>query len=405
MKSDFGNSEEAKTKVCELIDDLEHELLEVSHAIHDEPELGYEEHKAHEILTSTLINHGLNTERSAYGIKTAFEAKAGNDGPTIAVLCEYDALPEIGHACGHNVIAAAGLGAGLSLSKLAEPLKGQLRVLGTPAEEGGGGKVRMLRKGAFEGVAAALMIHPAGSEVERITSLAIQQVKVSYEGRPAHAAAAPEKGLNALDAAVLGYTNIAALRQHIAPDERIHGIFTDGPPKANIVPQHAAAEWYVRSPTRAGLADLKLRVMDCLEAGAKAAGCEMTTTWSDLAYDDVADSRPLLDAYIANAQRIGRDPRPEEETAIVGSTDMGNVSYEVPSIHPMIKIAPEEIAIHTPDFAEYARGPMGDKGVLDGAKALAMTVIDCWTSATVLPNAVAEFKELEGVRARRPNTI
>lgn len=404
MESNFKNSEDAKIKVCELIDDLEHELLEVSHAIHDEPELGYEEHKAHEILTSALIGHGLDTEQSAYGIETAFEAKAGSVGPVIALLCEYDALPEIGHACGHNVIAAAGLGAGLALSKLAEPLKGQLRVLGTPAEEGGGGKVRMIRKGAFDEVDAALMIHPAGSEVERITSLAIQQAKVSYEGRPAHAAAAPEKGLNALDAAVLGYMNVAALRQHIAPDERIHGIFTDGPPKANIVPQHAAAEWYVRSPTRAGLADLKLRVTACLEAGAKAAGCEMTTIWSDLPYDDVVDSRPLLNAYIANAQRIGRDPRPESETAIVGSTDMGNVSYEVPSIHPMVKIAPEETAIHTPDFAEYARGPMGDKGVLDGAKALAMTVIDCWTSATVLSEAIAEFKEIEGVRARRPNT-
>ena len=403
MDSNFENHEAAKTRVCEIIDSLESELLEISHAIHDEPELGYEEYRAHEILTTALINHGLKTEQAAYGIDTAFEAKAGTTGPTIAVLCEYDALPEIGHACGHNVIAAAGIGAGLALSKLAEPLKGQLRVLGTPAEEGGGGKVRMIRKGAFEGVDAALMIHPAGSEVERITSLAIQQVKVSYKGKPAHAAAAPEKGLNALDAAVLGYMNIASLRQHIAPNERIHGIFTEGPLKANIVPQNAAAEWYVRSPTRAGLADLKSRVMDCLEAGAKAAGCEMTVSWSDLPYDDVVDSRSLLNAYIENAKTLGRDPRPEVETAIVGSTDMGNVSYEVPSIHPMIKIAPEEIAIHTPDFADYARGSMGDKGVLDGAKALAMTVIDCWTSATVLPEAFAEFEEIEGVRARGLN--
>lgn len=404
MESEPKDSREAKKVICELIDDLEEELLHVSHAIHENPELGYEEFQAHEILTNSLISHGLKTEKSAYGIETAFEAKAGSSGPVIAVLCEYDALPEIGHACGHNVIAAAGLGAGLALSKLAESLNGQVRVIGTPAEEGGGGKVRMIRKGAFEGVDAALMIHPAGSEVERITSLAIEQMKISYTGRAAHAAAAPEKGLNALDAAVLGYMNVATLRQHIAPDERIHGIFTDGPVKANIVPQHAGADWYVRSPTRAGLESLKSRVIACLEAGAKAAGCDMEISFSEFPYDDVVDNRALLNAYISNAQEIGRDPRPETETAIVGSTDMGNVSYEVPAIHPMIKIAPEEIAIHTPTFAEYARGPMGDKGVIDGAKALAMTVVDCWTSPTILPEVCEEFEELEGVRARRTNT-
>ena len=191
MEPEPKDPREAKKVICELIDDLEEELLHVSHAIHENPELGYEEFQAHEILTNSLINHGLETEKSAYGIKTAFEAKAGSNGPVIAVLCEYDALPEIGHACGHNVIAAAGLGAGLALSQLAESLNGQVRVIGTPAEEGGGGKVRMIRKGAFEGVDAALMIHPAGSEVERITSLAIEQMKISYTGRAAHAAAAP----------------------------------------------------------------------------------------------------------------------------------------------------------------------------------------------------------------------
>jgi amidohydrolase len=389
----------AKKQACASIDALAEVLIDASHQIHANPELNFKEHHAHDLLTSVLESNGLETQRAAYGLDTAFEARAGSHGPVIAVLCEYDALPDIGHACGHNVIATAGLGAGLALAPLAEQLGGRLRVLGTPAEEGGGGKVLMLERGAFVDVDAAMMVHPAGSEVERITSLAIEQLDVRYTGKASHAAAAPEKGINALDGAVLGYNNIAALRQHIAPDERIHGIFTDGPAKANIVPHHAGANWYMRSPTRAGLAGLKDRVVRCLEAGALAAGCTMEYTWVERSYDDVIDSRPLLEAYIANAQSLGRDPRPDSETAIVGSTDMGNVSYAVPSIHPMIKVAPEETAIHTVDFAQYAGGPQGDQGVIDGAKAMAMTVIDCWTKPEILADAEAAFLAAGGVRA------
>lgn len=389
----------AKKQACASIDALAEVLINASHEIHANPELNFKEHHAHDLLTSVLESNGLETQRAAYGLDTAFEARAGSQGPVIAVLCEYDALPDIGHACGHNIIATAGLGAGLVLAPLAEQLGGQLRVLGTPAEEGGGGKVLMLQRGAFVDVNAAMMVHPAGSEVERITSLAIEQLEVRYTGKASHAAAAPEKGINALDGAVLGYNNIAALRQHIAPDERIHGIFTDGPAKANIVPHHAGANWYMRSPTRAGLAALKDRVVRCLEAGALAAGCTMEYTWVERPYDDVIDSRPLLEAYIANAQSLGRDPRPESETAIVGSTDMGNVSYAVPSIHPMIKVAPEETAIHTVDFEQCAGGPQGDQGVIDGAKAMAMTVIDCWTKPEILADAETAFLTAGGVRA------
>ncbi len=389
----------AKKQACASIDALAEVLINASHEIHANPELNFKEHHAHDLLTSVLESNGLETQRAAYGLDTAFEARAGSQGPVIAVLCEYDALPDIGHACGHNIIATAGLGAGLVLAPLAEQLGGQLRVLGSPAEEGGGGKVLMLQRGAFVDVNAAMMVHPAGSEVERITSLAIEQLEVRYTGKASHAAAAPEKGINALDGAVLGYNNIAALRQHIAPDERIHGIFTDGPAKANIVPHHAGANWYMRSPTRAGLAALKDRVVRCLEAGALAAGCTMEYTWVERPYDDVIDSRPLLEAYIANAQSLGRDPRPESETAIVGSTDMGNVSYAVPSIHPMIKVAPEETAIHTVDFEQCAGGPQGDQGVIDGAKAMAMTVIDCWTKPEILADAETAFLAAGGVRA------
>ncbi|MBC8364472.1 MAG: M20 family metallopeptidase [Actinobacteria bacterium] len=381
----------AKSRVCAHIDGLADLLLATSHDIHANPELCYEEHHAHRVLTDVLEEQGLTPIRGAYGIETAFEARAGTEGPEVAVLCEYDALPGIGHACGHNIIAAAGLGAGLAGAAVAEELGGRLRIIGTPAEEGGGGKIRLIDRGAFEGIAAALMVHPSGSEVERITSLAVQQIRVVYRGSAAHAAAAPEQGINALDGAVLGYVNVAALRQHIAPDERIHGIIVDGGQKANIVPERAEAHWYARSPTRGRLDGLKARLLASLEAGAAAAGCDMEHEWIHPSYDDVLDSRPVLDAYLGNARSLGRDPRPDSELAIVGSTDLGNLSYLIPSIHPMIKAAPEHVGIHTLDFAAFAGGPEGDRAVLDGAKAMAMTLVDCWTEPSLLDAAAAEL--------------
>ena len=251
--------EGARRAVCDRVDELAEVLIQTSRAIHANPELAFQEHAAHDLLTGVLAAQGIDVVQSAYGMETAFEGSAGTTGPVVAVLCEYDALPGIGHACGHNIIATAGLGAGLAAAVVAEELGGRIRILGTPAEEGGGGKQFMLERGAFDGVDAALMVHPADADLENITSLAVQQAAVTYKGRAAHAAAAPEKGLNALDAAVLGYVNIAALRQHIAPDERIHGIITDGGEKANIVPVRAAANWYVRSP-KIGRASCRERV-------------------------------------------------------------------------------------------------------------------------------------------------
>jgi amidohydrolase len=334
-------------------------LLEASHQIHEHPELGFEEVFAHDLLTSILADEGLPVERGAYGLETAFEARAGSTGPTIAVLCEYDALPDIGHACGHNVIATAGLGAGLAAAALAEATGGRVVILGTPAEEGGGGKVLMARQGAFESVDAAMMVHPAGLDLLSMNAISIHQCKVVYRGRAAHAAAAPQRGLNALDAAVLGYVNVATLRQHIRPDERIHGIFTEGGSAANVVPERTAAKWFVRSPTMAGLERLKARVLTCLEAGAAAAGCEMELDWLDPAYANLVDLDPFCRLYADNAARLGRtvvDHRGGGRTNIVGSTDMGNISHLVPSIHPMIQVSPPNVAIHTQDFVRHARG-------------------------------------------------
>ena len=386
------NLDEAKSTICSYIDDISDELIAVSHAIHENPELGYEEHFAHEQLTKVLIDKGLDVHKSAYEIDTAFEATAGKTGPVVALLCEYDALPGIGHACGHNIIAAAGIGAGLAASTLTETFNGQLRILGTPAEEGGGGKVRMLNRGAFESVEAVLMIHPADADLPNISSLAVQQLKATYTGKAAHAAAAPEKGINALDGAVLGYMGVAALRQHIAPDERLHGIFTNGGQKANIVPETAESTWYARSSTVDRLEVLKTRLVETLNGGAKSAGCEIQIEWINEPYAEVLDNTPILDAYMKNSESIGRVIKAPIGDGVVGSTDLGNVSHVVPSIHPMVKVAPEGTAIHTIDFEKWAKSEEADKGLLDSAKAMAMTVIDCWHDPSLLKQAKEFFR-------------
>ena len=369
----------AKDRIDAVVAEHADALLDASHRIHEHPELGFEEHHAHDVLSDVLEDAGLPVTRSAYGVPTAFESVIGTGGPRIAVLCEYDALPGIGHACGHNIIGTAGIGAGIAAAAVAEELGGTVVIMGTPAEEGGGGKVVLAERGAFEHVDAALMVHPAGLELTRFGAIAIQQLEVTYHGKAAHAAAAPQVGRNALDAAVLGYVNVAALRQHIRPDERIHGIFTEAGEAPNVVPARAAATWYVRSPTVRGLQKLKGRVLSCLQAGADAAGCTMEHVWLDPAYADMVDNQPMIDLYRANIERTGRTIiEPTSIDGIIGSTDMGNISHIVPSIHPMIAVSPPTVPIHTADFVRYARGAEGDRAVLDGARAMAATVADLW---------------------------
>jgi amidohydrolase len=380
-------------------------LLDASHQIHAHPELNYEEQFAHDLLTDLLAGEGVEVERGAYGLPTAFRAEAGTSGPTIAVLCEYDALPGIGHACGHNIIATAGLGAGLAAAALAKEVGGRVVILGTPAEEGGGGKILMARAGAFDGVDAALMVHPAGFDLARMDVIAVQELVATYSGEAAHAAAFPHRGRNALDGAVLGYLNVAALRQHILPTERIHGIFTEAGEKPNIVPARAVTEWMVRSPSILSLGPLKERVLAALQAGALASGTELAVAWKPVVYADMLDNDVMVDLYRANAAALGRtvlDPDPK--LAVVGSTDMGNVSYVVPSIHPMIAAAPAGTPIHTTDFAGHAREPIGDRAVLDGAVAMAWTVADLWVGDGVLDAVKAEFSgtmDRVGEAARR----
>ena len=386
-------SESAKRDVRAEIDRWSDRIVAVSRDIHAHPELNFEEVHAHDLLTSVLRDAGLDVTPHAYGVDTAFEAVVGESGPEVSVLLEYDALPGIGHGCGHNVIAAAGLGAGLAAAALAADLGGRVRILGTPAEEGGGGKIVMARNGAFRSGVAAMMVHPADADLIRMDSIAIHTVDVTYSGRAAHAAAAPWEGRNALDAAVLGYMNVAALRQHIRPTERVHGVITEGGEKPNIVPRRAAATWYVRSDTIESLQPLKSRVVSCLEGATSACGCTMESRWDDRPYADVRDNMAIVGSYVANMAALGRvvtDPRATGKK-VLGSTDMGNVSYLLPSIHPMVRVAPEGVAIHTEDFARYAGSDEGDRAALDGAAAMAMTVIDLWLDAGLRERAAEEF--------------
>ncbi len=384
---------EARAIVRAEIERLTPTLLELSHSIHANPELNFEEHHAHDVLTGALEDNGIDVARGAYDMPTAFDARVGvADAPTVAVLCEYDALPGIGHACGHNIIGTAGLGAGIAVAKVAEALGGRVAILGTPAEEGGGGKEFMIRRGAFDDIDLAMMVHPADRDLRTMHTIAVQQLDVTYDGRAAHAAAAPHEGRNALDAAVLGYNAVAALRQHIRPDERIHGIFTEAGVKPNIVPSRAASQWFVRSGSMSGLDALKDRVHQCLQSGADASGCEMHSHWNDPPFYDMIDNHPLLDRYVQNAMEVGRHPLPEEEGAmVVGSTDMGNVSYAVPSIHPMIKSAPEGTPIHTEEFEVFAGREEGDRAVIDGALTMALTLVDCLASGDLRGDIAAEF--------------
>ena len=382
-----------KQQVCLDIDNRAADLISISHEIHAHPELNYQEKFAHDRLTQYIADSKIKVDRGAFELETAFDASVrGGSGPTVAVLCEYDALPGIGHACGHNIIAAAGLGAGVALSAVAEVCGGNLRLMGTPAEEGGGGKIEMARKGAFNNIDAAMMIHPSDQDLARMNAIAIQQLFVRYQGLAAHAAVSPDKGKNALDAAVLGYMNVAALRQHIRPTERVHGIFTKSGEKPNIVPREAEMYWYVRSDTIESLQPLKARIAKCLEAGAMAADCTISFDWEKFTYADLADNLPLLTSYVQNSAQLGRELTTDFLPGTGGgSTDMGNLSYLVPSIHPMLQVAPHGVSLHSAQFAEFTASKEADKAVLDGAKIMAMTAIDMWLSDTLSSQVQVAF--------------
>jgi amidohydrolase len=382
-----------KRKADQRVDAERERLAELSARIHGAPELKFEEHRAAAWLADYLEGHGYAVERGAYGLTTAFAARLGSGSPRIAILCEYDALPGIGHACGHNIIAAAGAGAAAALAGSLPDVGGSLLILGTPAEEGGGGKILMARQGAFDGVDAAMMVHPASADLVGMHVLAVSQVEVEYAGRAAHASAFPHHGINALDGLVTAYLAIAQLRQHIRPTERIHGIITDGGQAPNIVPERAAGLFYIRADTETRLRRLKERVLDCFRAGATASGAALSFRSIGEDYADMHTNAPLAAAYSENLSTLGRTALAIDDVpaAVAGSTDMGNVSKLVPSIHPMIAASPPGVALHSAEFARWAGSEHGDRAVLDGAKALAMTALDVLCQPALLAKVKEAF--------------
>ncbi|HEY3778627.1 MAG TPA: M20 family metallopeptidase [Rhizomicrobium sp.] len=388
------NSDTLKKQISAAVDAMGPELLALSHAIHGEPELALEEVKAAGRLSKAVADHDLAVTREAFGLKTAYVAEFGNArGPTVAVLSEYDALPGVGHACGHNIIATAGLGAALALAKLGAQMPGRVRYLGTPAEERFGGKEIMARASAFDDVDAAMMVHPASLDLVSMPCIAISEVDVTYYGLAAHASAMPWRGLNALDAVVSAYQSIAQLRQHIRQTERIHGIITEGGLAANIVPERAGCRFYVRGADMHELAALKQRVQACFEAAALSTGCRVETHWGNSDYLDLKTNWPMAEAYARNISALGRELTPLSAIppGYAGSTDMGNVSHRVPSIHPMLAVAPQEVIIHNAEFARWAASERGDAAVLDGAKSLAHTALDLMCEPALLERVRTDF--------------
>ncbi len=356
--------------------------------------MNYEEVHAHRVLTDYLEQQGFDVERGAYGMETAFVARAGSGGPQLAVLSEYDALPGIGHACGHNLIAVSGVASGLALKEALREGEGTIVILGSPAEESGGGKVEMINAGAFDSIDAALMLHPAPGDGAWVNMNAIQPLAVEFFGRNAHAAAMPWQGLNALDALVHAYNGISMLRQQMTPDSRVHGVITAGGEKPNIIPDYAAAEFYVRARDDDVLADLKLRVLACFEAAALATGCRLEHEWMGHAYSNLTTNDTMAEAYVDNMRDLGKSlPTKRQSLAFGGaSTDMGNVSHVVPSIHPLFGIKTSE-GNHTPAFTGAAATPEAHVETILASKALAMTAVDLFADPALLAQAKQELHE------------
>ena len=367
----------AKTGAQKTIVGVRDRLVNLSHKIHANPELRFEEAEASALLAESLADSGFAVETGVCDLSTAFIARAGSGPLHIAICAEYDALPGVGHACGHNMIAAMAVGAGIAAAQVADDVGLTISVIGTPAEEGGGGKIFMLERGGFNGIHAAMMIHPAPNESPTPNIIASSRLEARYTGKSAHAAAAPHVGINAADAMTIAQTAIALLRQQILPTDRIHGIITDGGDAPNIIPAHTAAQYSVRSQTADQLATLRPRVDRCFEAGALATGATLELI-EGIKYAQMKHDLEIATIYQQNAEALGRrfGARIGEVQEPGGSTDMGNISLAIPSIHPNISIDCAPAVNHQPEFAAHCITETADKAVIDGATAMAWTAID-----------------------------
>ena len=372
-----------KKRIGERVEGRAKDLDRLALEIHSRPELAFEERFAADSLADYLESEKVTVQRGAGGLETAFVAEAGSGGPVVAILGEYDALPGIGHGCGHNLMGTAAVGAFLALRDTLDGVRGRVRIVGCPAEERGNGKVLLMAGGAFEGVEAALMYHPGDRDEIDPLMLAMVNLDVELLGKAAHAAAEPYDGVNALDGLVLGWNAMSALRLLVRSDSRIHGIITDGGKAANIIPDRAAARLMVRSPDNAYLADLRRRVLACFEGAALATGVELRPMWSEVC-EVVNTNRPLAEAFAENVRSLGRTMQPRRPSDTHGSTDMGNVTTAIPGIHPFLSITEGPVPGHSVAFTEAARAPRALATMHLAAKALAMTALDVMTEPALL---------------------
>ncbi|CAN5518994.1 M20 family metallopeptidase [soil metagenome] len=372
------------------------DLVALSHSIHAEPELAFDEHRSCAKTQILVAERGFEITPSAGGLDTAFRATFGS-GPLVVGICaEYDALPEIGHACGHNIIAASAVGAALALAEVADDLGLTVVLLGTPAEEAGGGKAVLLEAGVFDDLAVSVMLHPGPVDIAAARSLALSEVAVTYLGRESHAAVAPYLGINAADAVTVAQVAIGLLRQQLMPGQMVHGIVTEGGQVTNVIPARTELRYTMRATETSSLRQLEDKVSGCFLAGAIATGCEYDVQEASPMYQELTPDRFLAETFRAEMLRLGRNPVPValEASLPLGSTDMGNVTKVMPGIHPIVGVEAGGASVHQPGFAAAAVSPSGDTAVIEGAIMLARTVV-------ALAESVAERDRVLELQARR----
>lgn len=384
--------EKLKEKLKAELEIRRSELVRLSSDIHDNPELGFQEVKAVSWLSNYLENNGFCVEKGVAGLATAFQATYGEGKPKIAVLAEYDALPGIGHGCGHNIIAASAVGAGVASKIVVDNLGGSIIILGTPGEETFGGKIDMIKAGIFDDVDVAMMVHPSVLNMAIYRTLACLPLEVEFFGKAVHAAIHPAEGVNALEAIILAFNSINSLRQHIKEQARIHGIITNGGEAPNVVPAYSAAKFIIRAPDYAYLEELQGKVLNCFKGASLASGARLKYRWGEKVYAPIRNNVAMARLFSDNLESLGRKLDIFDSQSPFGSSDIGNVSEVVPSMHPVVAIASPPVSLHSTEFASAAASEAGHQGLLDAAKAMAMTAVDIIGRPGVLEKIKQEFR-------------
>jgi len=381
-------------------------LFDISTKMHAEVELAFEEFKAQSWQCAVLRDAGFAVEEGLGSLKTAFRAtvRSGKPGPRVAFLCEYDGLPVYGQSCGHNVVAAAGVGAAIGLARVIEQIGGEVVALGTPGEEGGGGKNILHREGFFDGIDAMMLVYPGMDNIAHSRTVGATRVQVAYFGKAAHAAARPELGINALDALLLAFNGISALRQQLPSDVRVHSIITKGGTLPQVVPDHTTAVLTVRANNAATLKQVIPRIDACLTGAALMTGARLERTWRDTPGRALLSNLALARSFERNLQDLGRVTRPRDELSGAWSGDTGNVSWFVPTIQPQMAMTGRDVPPHSHEFHAASVGPAAEACILDAAKAMAMTAIDLISDEEFLREVKAEFTCGAGAFADRSNS-